>query len=68
MARTRTQKALRKAERAGTWCASGMRRTNEDFGALSQHVRIKPGKQEILQKVKHKKRIGNDDAFFVAAA
>ena len=64
MARTQTQKALRKAERAGTWCAESMRKTNEDFGALSQHVRVKPRKQERLHKIKHKKRIGDDGAFF----
>ncbi|EHB59645.1 hypothetical protein [Paenibacillus lactis] len=64
MARTKTQKALRKAERAGTWSAVMMRKTNEDFGALSQHVRVKPGRQEQLNKIKHKKRIGDDGAFF----
>lgn len=65
MARTKTQKALRKAERAGMWCQASMRKTNKDYGELSQHVRVKPTKQEQLQKVKHKKRIGDDGAFFV---
>lgn len=38
MARTKTQKSLRKAERAGTWSAVSMRKTNEDYSSLSQHV------------------------------
>lgn len=66
MARTKTQKAIRKAERAGNWCAANLRKTNDDYGALSQHVRILPTKQEQLQKNKHKKRIGDDGAFFIA--
>lgn len=65
MARTKTQKALRKAERAGLWSVVSMRKTNEDYGALSQHVRVKPTKQEQLNKIKHRKRIGDDGAFFV---
>ncbi|ANA79574.1 YqkK [Paenibacillus vortex V453] len=65
MARTKTQKALRQAERAGTWSAAMMRKTNEDYSSLSQHVRVKPTKQEQLHKVKHRKRIGDDGAFFV---
>lgn len=64
MARTKTQKAIRKAERAGSWCTANMRKTNEDYGAISQHVRVKPTKQEQLHKLKHKKRIGDDGAFF----
>ncbi|SMF69788.1 hypothetical protein SAMN05661091_0609 [Paenibacillus uliginis N3/975] len=65
MARTKTQKAIRKADRAGSWCAVSIRKTNKDYGALSQHVRVKPTKQEQLQKIKHKKRIGDDGAFFI---
>lgn len=65
MARTKTQKAIRKAERAGSWCAANMRKTNNDYGALSQHVRVMPTKQEKLQKIKHKKRIGDDALFFI---
>lgn len=64
MARTKTQKTIRKADRAGSWCAANMRKTNEDYSALSQHVRMKPTKQGQLQKMKHKKRIGDDGAFF----
>ncbi|WP_054957532.1 hypothetical protein [Paenibacillus dakarensis] len=64
MARTKTQKNLRKAERAGSWCAANLRKTNNDYAAISQHVRVKPTKQEQLHKVKHKKRIGDDGAFF----
>lgn len=67
MARTKTQKAIRKANRAGNWCAANMRRTNDDFGSLSQHVRVMPTKQEQLHKNKHKKRIGDDGAFFIAS-
>lgn len=67
MARTKTQKALRKAERAGIWSAVSMRKTNEDYGALSQHVRVKPTKQEQLNKVKHRKRIGDDGAFLLVS-
>ncbi|GAB6927328.1 hypothetical protein JCM10914A_13110 [Paenibacillus sp. JCM 10914] len=64
MARTRTQKALRKAERAGTWTDVLLRKTNADYGAMSQHVRVKPSKHEQLNKVKHRKRVGDDGAFF----
>ncbi|MGE6577056.1 hypothetical protein [Paenibacillus xylanexedens] len=60
MARTQTQKALRKAERSGQWCSEQSRRVNGDYGALSQHVRLIPTKQEKLQKVKHKKQIIQD--------
>ncbi|MCM3170687.1 MULTISPECIES: hypothetical protein [Paenibacillus] len=56
MARTQTQKALRKAERAGVYCPEQSRRVNANYGALSQHVRVKPTKQEQLQKTKHKKQ------------
>ncbi|KQY82610.1 hypothetical protein ASD24_14590 [Paenibacillus sp. Root52] len=64
MARTQTQKALRKAELAGQWCSEQSRRNNKDYGAISQHVRIMPTKQEKLQKVKHKKRIQDGGASF----
>ncbi|PYE49612.1 hypothetical protein DFQ00_105116 [Paenibacillus barcinonensis] len=60
MARTQTQKALRKAARSGQWCPEQSRRINGDYGALSQHVRLTPTKQEKLQKVKHKKQIIRD--------
>jgi len=60
MARTQTQKALRKAQRTGTWCPEQSRRVNGDYGALSQHVRVMPSKQEKQNKVKHKKRIIQD--------
>ncbi|GAB1156208.1 hypothetical protein YWY31_22330 [Paenibacillus illinoisensis] len=60
MARTQTQKALRRAERSGQYCPEQSRRVNENYGALSQHVRLMPTKQEKLQKVKHKKRIIQD--------
>lgn len=65
MARTRTQKALLKAERSGTWCAERNRRMNQDYGTISQHVRMTPGKRQQLNKVKHKERIYNDGAPFV---
>src|SRR5690606_6360149 len=39
MARTKTQKALRKAERSGTWSFAHERKTNVDYAAMSQHVR-----------------------------
>ncbi|MFC6651276.1 hypothetical protein ACFTAO_19215 [Paenibacillus rhizoplanae] len=64
MARTRTQKALLKAERSGTWVAERNRRLNQDYGAISQHVRVTPGKREQLNKVKHKERIFHDGAPF----
>lgn len=50
MARTQTQKALRKAERSGQWCSEQSRRVNGDYGALSQHVRLMPTKQKKLQR------------------
>lgn len=62
MARTRTQKALRKAERSGAWCAERNRRQNQDYAAISQHVRVTPGKQQQLNKIKHKERIFQDGA------
>lgn len=64
MARTRTQKALRKAERTGTWCAERNRRINGDYGSISQHERVTPGKRQQLNKVKHKERIFQDGAPF----
>ncbi|WP_342552408.1 hypothetical protein [Paenibacillus sp. FSL R7-0652] len=60
MARTQTQKALRKAARSGQWCPEQSRRVNGDYGAVSQHVRLTPTKQEKLQKFKHKKQIIQD--------
>lgn len=68
MARTKTQKALRRAERTGTWCAENNRRTAADYGAISQHLRITPGKREKLNKVKHKERIYQDGAPFALYA
>lgn len=67
MARTKTQKALRKAERLGTWCAEQSRRTNHQYGAISQHVRITSNKREQLNKNKHKEQIFRDDAPFILA-
>lgn len=64
MARTKTQKALLQAERSGTWCAARNRRVNEDYSAISQHVRVASSKQQKLNKVKHKERIFRDDAPF----
>ncbi|WP_226002939.1 hypothetical protein [Paenibacillus sp. BJ-4] len=64
MARTRTQKALSKAKRAGMYCAAQSRKTNGHYADISQHVRMRPTKQEQLQKVKHKKRIVQSDASF----
>ncbi|WP_150268385.1 hypothetical protein [Paenibacillus tepidiphilus] len=64
MARTSSQKALRKAERAGTWSPIMMRRVNEDYGAISQHVRVTPNKRQQLNKVKHKERFFHEDAPF----
>ncbi|OMD42879.1 hypothetical protein [Paenibacillus odorifer] len=64
MARTKTQKALLKAERSGTWCAAQSRRSNGDYGAISQHVRLTPSKQQQLNKNKNKERIFQDDAPF----
>ncbi|MDP4097998.1 hypothetical protein OIN60_14660 [Paenibacillus sp. P96] len=65
MARTKTQKAITKAERAGKRSFADNRRTNEQYGALSQHERTTPTKLEKLHKIKHKKRIGDDGAFFI---
>ncbi|WPP42646.1 hypothetical protein SK066_06820 [Paenibacillus hunanensis] len=65
MARTQTQKAVRKAQRSGNLAPDFGRKTNEAYGAISQHTRIKPGKQEKLQKLKHKKQILRDDASFL---
>lgn len=67
MARTKTQKALRKAERSGTWCAAQSRRSNSDYGAISQHLRVTPSKKEQLNKNKHKEQIFHDDASFLLA-
>ncbi|MEB4782964.1 hypothetical protein P5G60_14500 [Paenibacillus jamilae] len=64
MARTQTQKALSKAKRAGIYCAAQSRKTNDHYGEISQHTRMKPTKQEQLQKVKHKKRLVQGDASF----
>ncbi|WP_411343368.1 hypothetical protein ACE3MZ_17245 [Paenibacillus sp. WLX1005] len=65
MARTTTQKAIRKAQRSGQLAPSLERKTNKAYAEMSQHTRIKPGKQEKLQKIKHKKRILRDDASFL---
>lgn len=65
MARTKTQKALLKAERSGMWSEVNKRRINEDYGAISQHVRVTPSKREQLNKIKHKERIFPDGAPFV---
>lgn len=62
MARTKTQKALLKAERAGTWCAARNRRSNDDYSAISQHVRLTPSKQQQLNKIKHKEQIFREGA------
>ncbi len=64
MARTQTQKALSKAKRAGNYCSAQSRKTNGHYGEISQHVRMKPTKQEQLQRIKHKKRIVQSDASF----
>ncbi|MFB5761841.1 hypothetical protein [Paenibacillus medicaginis] len=64
MARTKTQKAITQAERAGKRSFADNRKTNDQYGALSQHVRTTPTKLEKLHKIKHKKRIGDDGAFF----
>lgn len=50
MARTQTQKALSKAKRAGIYCAAQSRKTNDHYGEISQHIRMKPTKQEQLQR------------------
>ncbi|XMB25276.1 hypothetical protein PaeBR_15515 [Paenibacillus sp. BR2-3] len=65
MARTKTQKALLKAERSGAWCSANNRRTNGDYGAISQHVRVTPSKQQQMNKIKHKERISTDGAPFL---
>ncbi|WP_046213484.1 hypothetical protein [Paenibacillus wulumuqiensis] len=64
MARTQTQKAIRKALRSGSVAPTLERRSNQEFAAISQHTRITPSKQERMQKIKHKKRILRDDASF----
>ncbi|WP_232381111.1 hypothetical protein [Paenibacillus tianjinensis] len=64
MARTKTQKALQKAARSGTWVAEKNRRTGLDYSAISQHVRVTPSKQQKMHKVKHKERIFQDGAPF----
>ncbi|MDQ0195596.1 hypothetical protein J2T20_003988 [Paenibacillus wynnii] len=65
MARTKTKKVLLKAERSGTWCSANNRRSNGDYGAISQHVRITPSKKQQLNKIKHKERITYDGAPFL---
>ncbi|WP_229521487.1 hypothetical protein [Paenibacillus monticola] len=65
MARTKTRKALLKAERSGMWSEVNNRRINKDYGAISQHVRVTPSKREQLNKIKHKERIFHDGAPFV---
>lgn len=65
MARTQTQKAIRKAKRSGSWIPEYNRKANEDYAAISQHTRLTSTKQERLQKVKHKKHIIHDDASFL---
>ncbi len=67
MTRTKTQKAVRKAQRSGNLTPDFGRKMNETYAAISQHTRIKPGKQEKLQKLKHKKHILRDDASFLWA-
>lgn len=68
MARTKTQKALMKAQRTGTRCPEQNRRTNGDYGAVSQHVRIMPGKREKLNKIRQKERVSWDNAPFACPA
>lgn len=65
MARTQTQKAIRKATRSGSWIPEYNRKANENYAAISQHTRLTSTKQERLQKVKHKKHIIHDDASFL---
>ena len=65
MARTKTKKILLKAERSGVWSSVNNRRSNEDYGAISQHVRVTPSKQQKLNKIKHKERITYDGAPFL---
>ncbi|MFF2907503.1 hypothetical protein [Paenibacillus sp. NPDC057934] len=65
MARTKTKKALLKAERAGIWSNVNQRRTNEDYSAISQHERVTPTKRQQLNKIKHKERIFHDGAPFL---
>ncbi|QDY83639.1 hypothetical protein FQU75_09635 [Paenibacillus polymyxa] len=64
MARTQTQKALSKAKRAGIYCPAQSRKTNDHYAEISQHTRMKPTKQEQLQKIKHKKRLVQGGASF----
>ncbi|ANF97930.1 hypothetical protein [Paenibacillus bovis] len=64
MARTQTQKAIRKALRSGSIAPTLERRSNQEYAAISQHTRITPSKQERMQKIKHKKQILRDDASF----
>ncbi len=64
MTRTRTQKAVRKAQRSGKLAPDFGRKTNDAYSAISQHTRITPNKHEKLQKLKHKKRSLRDDASF----
>lgn len=65
MARTQAKKAAQKAARAGRRSPDQNRKTNEQFGAISQHVRVRPGKRELLAKEKRKERIAYDDAPFI---
>lgn len=65
MSRTRTQKKLLQAQRAGSWCAENNRRVNKHYSEISQHVRVTPSKQQQLNKVKHKERIFHDGAPFL---
>lgn len=65
MARTQTQKAIRKAKRNGSYIPALSRKSNTDYADISQHTRITLTKQERLQKVKHKKHITHDDASFL---
>lgn len=59
-------KALRKAERSEPGAAQS-RRLNSDYGAISQHVRLTPSKQEQLNKNRYKGQIFQDDAPFLLA-
>jgi len=52
---------------ARTWCAAQSRRLNSDYGAISQHVRLTPSKQEQLNKNRYKGQIFQDDAPFLLA-
>lgn len=64
MARTQTQKDLRKAARSGGRSPADNRRLNEHYSAISQHVRVTPSKSQQLNKLKYKERIYMDDAPF----